>query len=464
MAIAQRPITTAKDFTLKALAGRIAGEVITREHAAYDAARAVFNRAVDRQPGAIVRVADAVDVSEAVRYARAHGLEIAVRSGGHSIAGFSTADDAVVVDLSGLRNFRIDPMKETVWVQPGVTTGDLMGPASELGFALTTGDASSVGLGGLTLGGGIGWLVRKHGLTIDSLIAAEVVTADGTIVRASETEHADLFWAIRGGGGNFGIVTAFEFRLARVSMVLGGALVLPATPEVLRGYLEYARNAPDELTTITMMMAAPPAPFVPAEKVGTLSLMILVCYEGDLDEGQRVVAPLRALAEPIADAVAPIPYPVMYRFTEESTKPAGVHIRSAFTHEISDAFIERSIELAGAAPSPGAAVQFRPLGGAMGRVPAGATAFAHRDAGYLVAVLGLWQDAATEASAREAWVESVWAHLAPLSTGVYSNFLGNEGEARLREAYPEVTYRRLAEVKRTYDPENVFHLNQNIKP
>ncbi|MEX0749649.1 MAG: FAD-binding oxidoreductase, partial [Dehalococcoidia bacterium] len=372
-------------------------------------------------------------------------------------------DDAVVIDMSGLKNFRIDPKNETVWVQPAVTTGDFAPAAAELGFALTTGDASTVGLGGLTLGGGIGWLVRKHGLTIDHLLAAEVVTAEGEIVRATETQNADLFWALRGGGGNFGIVTAFEFRLERLAMIYGGALVLPATPEVLRGYLDYARHAPDELTTITMVMGAPPAPFIPEDKVGELSLIIITVYAGDVEKGPDVVAPLRALAEPIADLVDVMPYPAIYMFTEEATKPHRIAIRSEFTDEVSDEFIERSLELGRQAPGPLTAVQFRPLGGQLARVPAGATAFSHRDAGVMVPVLGMYVDPA-DGPAHDQWADAIAEHLRPLSRGVYSNFLGNEGENRTREAYNPETYARLVELKRKYDPQNIFHFNQNIRP
>jgi FAD/FMN-containing dehydrogenase len=372
-------------------------------------------------------------------------------------------EGAVVIDMSGLKNFRIDPVNETMWVQPGVTTGDFIGAATELGFALPTGDARTVGLGGLTLGGGIGFLVRKHGMTIDHLLAAEVVTADGEIVRASETENSDLFWAIRGGGGNFGIITAFEFRLERVAMVYGGLLVLPATPEVIRGYVDYSKSAPEELTSITMMMGAPPAPFIPEDKVGTTAMMIAAVYAGDLEDGERAIAPLRALAEPIADLVGPMPYAGIYQFMEAAEQPHGIAIRSAFVDEVSDEFIEKAIAAFESAPSPLVAVQWRPLGGQMARVSSDATAFAHRNAGYMIAALGLWEPGG-DADAHWAWTERVWDALRPIARGVYSNFLANEGEARIREAYPPATYARLAEVKRKYDPDNVFHFNQNIKP
>jgi FAD/FMN-containing dehydrogenase len=290
---------------LSALSGRISGDVIVSHDPRYDTARQVMIFSVDRRPLAIVRAANAHDVAEAVTYARAYDLPLAVRSGGHSIAGSSMIDDGIVIDLSGMKDVAIDPETRTARVGAGATSGDLAGPASMHNLALSTGDTSSVGIGGLTLGGGIGFMVRKHGLTIDNLLAAQVVTAAGEIVTVSADQHPDLFWAIRGGGGNFGIVTEFTFRLAPVSQILGGVLMLPATREVLRGYLDYAPTAPDDLTTIANLMHAPPAPFVPPDRVGTPVLMILVCWTGDLAAGERALAPLRALATPVAEAVGP---------------------------------------------------------------------------------------------------------------------------------------------------------------
>jgi FAD/FMN-containing dehydrogenase len=449
---------------LKALQGRLTGDAIDAASEAYNTARKVFDITVDRRPLAIVRAATTADVVEAVLFVRRHDLPLAVRSGAHSLAGYGTVDGGIVVDLSAMRGVTIDPQTRTARVQPGATSGDLAGPAHAYGLALSTGDASTVGLGGLTTGGGIGFMVRKYGLAVDNLLSAEVVTADGRVRTASATENPDLFWAIRGGGGNFGIITEFTFQLAPVGQVLGGALVLPATREVIRGYLDYIAVAPDDLTTITNFMHAPPAPFIPEDRLGEPVMMILVCWTGDMEEGERVIAPLRALATPVADTVAPIPYPVIYNYTEESTKPHGVAIRSMYANEISDETIDAIIAGMEVATSPVSMVQFRGLGGAMARVPVDATAFAHRDKQYQVTVLGLWQDPNDDQTPHRAWAESLWQKIRHDASGVYVNFLSKEGQARIRDAYPSATYERLVGVKRAYDPSNFFRLNQNIDP
>src|SRR5215207_11522593 len=321
MAVATLPIAPTPTIAItgdeiELLRSRLRGRLITPGDAEYDDARRVLYFTVDRRPRAIVRAADAHDVATAVNYARDHTLPLAVRSGGHSLAYLSVIDGVLVVDLSEMARVSIDPEARIARVQPGTTSGDLAGPANANGLALSTGDTHSVGMGGLTTGGGIGFMVRKYGLAIDNLLSAQVVTAAGEIVTASATEHPDLFWAIRGGGGNFGIVTEFTYRLAPVSQILGGELMLPASREVLRGYLDYAASAPDDLTTIANLLYAPPATHVPQERVGELVLSILVCWTGDIAAGERALAPLRALATPVADAVAPIPYPEIYRFTE----------------------------------------------------------------------------------------------------------------------------------------------------
>ena len=273
-------------------------------------------------------------------FAREQDLPLAVRSGGHSLALYSVVDDALVIDLSGMKRVRIDPEQRIAYVQPGATSGDLAGPAGEHGLALSTGDTHSVGMGGLTTGGGIGFMARKYGLAIDNLLAARVVLADGSIVTASATERPDLFWAIRGGGGNFGIITEFTYRLAPVGQIYGGALILPATKEVLRGYLDYATSAPEDLTTIANLMFAPPAPFIPEDKVGSLVLIILPVWTGSIEDGEKAMAPLRALAEPVVDLVSPMPYPMIYRFTDFAAEPHGASIRSMFSDDLSDDAID----------------------------------------------------------------------------------------------------------------------------
>jgi FAD/FMN-containing dehydrogenase len=469
MTIAIRPSTATRSFVpaadqLETLRSRLEGQLITAASADFDAARKVLYINVDRRPLAIVRAANAQDVAETVRFARERGLPLAVRSGGHSLAQLSVIDDAVVVDLSAMKRVSIDPDTRMARVQPGATSGDLAGPANAHGLALTTGDTHSVGMGGLTTGGGIGFMVRKYGLAIDNLLAAQVVTAAGEIVTASASENSDLFWAIRGGGGNFGIVTEFTYQLAPVGQILGGELMLPASREVIRGYLDYVASAPDDLTTIANLWHAPPAPYVPQERVGELVLSILVCWTGSIAEGERALAPLRALATPVADAVGPIQYPDIYRFTAFAAEPHAASIRSMFADELSDAALDAALDAMNHASSPFSLIQFRGLGGALARVGNDATAFAHRDKRYFVAIIGIWLDAAEDAATHSAWTESLWRTYRPEGSGVYVNFLENEGAARVRDAYPPATFARLVEIKRRYDPQNIFRFNQNIPP
>jgi FAD/FMN-containing dehydrogenase len=469
MAITISPSTRAHgsapaDGNLEGLRSQLAGQMITAGSPGYDTARRATVINTERRPLAVVRAATPQDVAATVRFARAHSLPLAVRSGGHSVAQYSVVDDVIVVDLSDMKQVNIDPVARCARVQAGATSGDLAGPAHAHGLALSTGDTHSVGMGGLTTGGGIGFMVRKYGLAIDNLLAAQVVTAAGDIVIASADEHPDLFWGIRGGGGNFGIVTEFTYRLAPVSQILGGILLLPASREVIRAYLDYAVTAPDDLTTIADLTHAPPAPFVPPERVGEVVLSILVCWTGSVAEGERALAPLRALATPVADTVSPIPYPDIYQFTAHQATPQCVSIRSMFADTLSDAALDTALEAIRHATSPFSLVQFRGLGGALARVGKDATAFAHRDTRYLVAIIGLWLDAAEDAAVHSAWTESLWQTIRPEGSGVYVNFLQEEGAARVHDAYPPATYARLAEIKRKYDPQNMFRFNQNIPP
>jgi hypothetical protein len=456
--------TTGVDDSLKALRAQLDGQLITPTDAAYDDARRVVYITVDRRPLAIVRAAHAQDVAYAVTYARDHNLPLAVRSGGHSLAYHSVIDDALVIDLSGMKRVAIDPEARIAQVQAGATSGDLAGSADAYGLALSTGDTHSVGMGGLTTGGGVGFMVRKQGLAIDSLLAAQLVTAAGEIVTASASEHPDLFWAIRGGGGNFGIVTEFTFRLAPVGQILGGELLLPATREVLRGYLDYVTIAPDELTTIANLMHAPPAPYVPQDRVGAPVLSIYVCWTGSMAEGERALAPLRALATPVADAVGPMPYPAIYQFTAHQAAPHGVALRMMFANALSDATLEAALAALHGATSPYSIIQFRGLGGAMARVNADATAFSHRDKRYFVAIIAIWLDAADDATTHSVWTHTLWNSIRHEGAGVYVNFLEDEGVDRIGDAYPAATLARLREIKRRYDPHNLFHFNQNIRP
>jgi len=442
----------------------LAGTLVIPGDATYDQARRTIAILNNSRPAAIVRATNERDVAAAVSFARDHALPLAVRSGGHSLAHHSVVSDALVIDLSGMKAIAIDPDTRTARVQPGATSGDLAGPANAHGLALSTGDTHSVGMGGLTTGGGIGFMVRKFGLAIDNLQSARVVTANGEIVTASEREHPDLFWAIRGGGGNLGIVTEFTYRLAPVDRVLGGVLLLPATHEVVRGYLDYAIDAPDDLTTISNLMFAPPAPFVPEDKVGTPVLAIFLVWSGSIEEGEAALAPLRALAQPVADAVSQMPYPAIYDFTAPFAEPHAASIRMMFADEVSDATIESMLDALAHASSPFGLIHLRALGGAYARVPTDATAFAHRDRRYFVSVINVWLDAAEDEATHRAWTESLWQAIRHEGSGVYVNFLEREGEERVREAYPGPTYERLAAIKRRYDPANLFRLNQNVPP
>lgn len=447
---------------LSGLDRALRGCVVRRGDASFDDDRQVWNLAHQAEPLAIVRAADARDVAAAVRFARRNDLEIAVRSGGHSFAGHSTGDGVMVIDLRDLRGLHIDADARMAWAGAGLTAGEYTSAVAEHGLATPFGDTGSVGLGGITLGGGIGWLARKHGLTIDSLLAVEIVLASGQIVTASETENADLFWAVRGGGGNFGIVTRFRYRLHPVDEVLGGALVLPPTRDVLRSLVPIAAAAPDELTTIGMIMPAPAHPALPEEHHGRLSLVLMFVYAGDPDAGRAAIAPFMAVAEPYGVLASPMPYPGIYELTAGGAERHASTTRSVFLETLDDAAVDELMAAIDTMPA-GSMIQLRVFGGAMSRVPVAATAFAHRHAAAQVSVMSALMDDAS-APAAVAWNRGLLAALEPRSSGVYANFLEDEGDARIRAAYPAGTYERLAEIKRRYDPANVFHRNQNIAP
>jgi FAD/FMN-containing dehydrogenase len=447
---------------LRALRDAIRGEVIVDGDATYDAARGIHNTHFSKRPGVIVRPADAIDVSRAVLTARELGLELAVKSGGHSVAGFSATDGGLLLDMRSLNAVDIDPIRWTGSAQGGATAGEYTMAAHTYGMATPFGDTLSVGLGGLTLGGGIGWLARKHGMAIDNLIEADLVTADGSLVTVSAEADPDLFWAIRGGGGNFGIVTRFRFNLHPVEMVTGGALFLPLTREVLRGLVEASVEAPDELTQISMVMPIPPAPFVPPELVGTPAVVVMPVHAGPLDEGAAAMAPFRALATPLIDMVGPMPYPAMYQLTAEGEHPGPGVLRSSFAPDLTERAIDAIVERHSTPQPIMGFTQLRVLGGAMGRVPGNATAFAHRDAVVMSTVIAGGSEARYDEAV--AWADAYQADLSDGATGVYSNFLADEGAARLHQAYPGATYERLVQVKRRVDPENLFRGNHNIRP
>jgi FAD/FMN-containing dehydrogenase len=446
------------------LRAELNGQVITPDDDGYEEGRAVFYRSIDRRPAAIVRPADASDVSRVVTLARETGVELAVRSGGHSLAGHSVSEGGIVLDLRDMRALEIDAERRTAWAQTGLTARDYTEAAAAHGLATGFGDTGSVGIGGLTLGGGVGFLVRKHGLTIDDLLAAELVTAGGELLPVDAETHPDLFWAIRGGGGNFGVATRFQFRLQEVETVVGGMLILPATPEVIASFVAEAEAAPEELSAIANIMVAPPMPFLPTEAHGEPVVMALMCYAGDVAAGERAYAPFRALARPVTDMVRPMRYPEIYTLfgEEELPGPAQEVARSLFVDSVDPNTGEAILDHLEVSTAPMAVAQLRVLGGAMARVPAEANAYAHRGQRVMVA-LGAVYESAEESPAHEAWVTDFAAAFEG-DAGVYVNFLGDEGEARVREAYPGPTWDRLAAVKRRYDPDNLFRLNQNIPP
>lgn len=446
---------------LRPLMRQVRGRIVRPEHDDYDDVRAIAHTNWDRRPALIVRVADAQDVAATVYFAQEQGLEIAVRSGGHSTCGFGSCANGIVIDLRDINALEFADDKSWLWAGAGLTAGQVTREAEKHKVIVGFGDAATVGIGGLTLGGGIGYLVRKHGLTIDSLLAVEIVTVDGEIVVADEKNHADLFWALRGGGGNFGVVTRFKYRLHPLPEFTGGPLLLPATAEVLAGFVAAAKSAPDELSTIVMVMPAPPLPFLPAEIIGKTVTMAMMAYAGPAAEAARVLAPFRALATPIADLVGPSSMSSMY-IPEDPDMRLAVSIRTSFIDDVDLGQAEEMLKLIEQNQALMRMIQVRVLGGAAARIPVGATAFAHRSAPVMVAFLAMDQPGAV--ADNHAWVGKCWEALCSNARGAYVNFLADDGAARIRDAYPDGTLQRLRQVKRRYDPNNVFHLNQNILP
>jgi FAD/FMN-containing dehydrogenase len=427
----------------------------------YDAVRTGYLGGFDKKPAAIVRPRDAEAVSRVVGFAREAGLELAVRGGGHSFAGHSSTDGGIVLDLKEMNRIDIDAPSRTAWAETGATTGAFTKAAGEHGLAVGFGDAGSVGIGGITLGGGVGFLVRKHGLTIDSLLAAEVVTADGKMIRTDATSEPDLFWAIRGGGGNFGVVTKLKYRLHELPAFTGGMLFLPATAENLDRLIAAAEAAPDALSAIVNVMPAPPMPFLPAEARGKLVIMTLIAFAGPDGEAQAALRPFREIATPIADLVRPMSYAEMFPPEDPNLHPT-VAFRTVFKDRFTSADAETIVGRLESSDAPMRIAQIRVLGGAAARVPNDATAYAHRDAPIMASVVAFYTSP-EDRLVRDRWAADFAAALRPRE-GAYVNFLGNEGPERVRDAYPGTTWNRLATIKRRYDPENLFRLNHNVLP
>jgi len=444
------------------------GRLIGLDHPDYDSARAVWNGAIDRRPRLIARCIGAADVVAAVRFARDHDLEIAIRGGGHNVAGTAVCDDGIVIDLSAMRAVRVDPAGRRAWVQGGARWGDVDRETQAYGLATTGGIVSHTGVAGLTLGGGIGWLMRKYGLTVDNLLAAEVVTADGKFLRASEDQHTDLFWALRGGGGNFGAVTSFEFRLHAVGpTVLAGPVLWDATDvrEVLRFYRDFVRDAPDQLATVVRFGAAPPLPEIPEHLHWRPVVMVGSCYAGPIDEGEHVLCPLRGYLTPLLDLIGPTSY-VDFQSALDSTVVHGWNYYWKSTHlpELRDELIDVIAGHAFSCASPRSYMAMFHLQGAVHRVAGGATAFGNRQASHAITLDAVWRPGEDLGDRDIAWTKRFFAALGPFRDGVYVNFLGgDEDPDRVREAYGDSVYDRLVEVKTTYDPDNVFHHNHNIR-
>jgi FAD/FMN-containing dehydrogenase len=438
------------------------GRVIAPGDPDYDDARAVFYGGIDRRPAAIVRVASDADVARVIAEARETGLELAIRSGGHSLVGHSVTEGGIVLDLSEMQALEIDAESRTAWAESGVTAGTYSEAAAEHGLATGFGDAPSVGIGGITLGGGVGFLVRKYGLTIDALLAADVVTAAGEVLRVDEESHPDLFWAIRGGGGNFGVATRFNFRLFDVPSIVGGILILPATLETIVGWAAASESAPEELSTIATVMKAPPMPFLPEAAHGKVVVLGMIVHVGGGEAGERAVAPFRELAEPLADMLKEMPYPGIYMEEEGDFHPIASD-RTMFLDRVDEDVAATILDRISSSDAMMAAAQFRVLGGAMARVPADATAFAHRSSKIMVNVAALFENVDGRPK-YEGWVQDFADEIRQDDPGAYVNFLEDEGPERVRAAYPGATWDRLREIKRRYDPTNLFQLNQNVPP
>jgi FAD/FMN-containing dehydrogenase len=445
------------------------GQLIRPGDAAYDQARAVYNGMIDKHPAAIARCRDVADVIACVRFASQHGVELAVRGGGHSAAGLGVADDALVIDLSGLRSTTVNPDEHTVRADAGCTWGDVDHATVAFGMATPSGFLASTGVAGLTLGGGIGYLTRRFGLTVDNLLAADVVMADGTFVTASETSHSDLFWALRGGGGNFGVVTSFTFRchdIGAAGTIIGGPVLydIADTAAVMRWYRELVPTLPEELSGWIALLTIPPAPPFPEELWGRKACGIVWCYTGPHDQADQVLEPVRSYGSPLVVGLQPMPFTVL-QSAFDALYPAGLqwYWRADFFREISDQAIDVHVKYGQQLPTGHSTMHLYPIDGAASRVPQDATAFAYRDGGWAGVIVGVDPDPAN-ADRISDWARDYWRELHPTSAGGgYVNFLMDEGGDRVRAAY-RGNYERLAQVKRRYDPGNLFHLNQNIPP
>ncbi len=462
-----RPATPLSAADLSALRTSVKGKILTPDSPGYDAARTLWNAMIDRRPGAILQCSDAADVAAAVRFAATRGALVAIRGGGHNIAGNACCDGGLVIDLSQMRAVHVDRSSRTARVQAGATLADVDAETQKYGLATPLGINSTTGVAGLTLGGGFGWLSRRLGLTIDNLLSVDIVTADGAELVASESDNPDLFWAIRGGGGNFGIVTSFQFRLHEIGPeVLAGLLVHPlvAAREVLAFHRDYMKKMPDEFTCWFVMRKAPPLPTVPVEFHGREILALALCYSGPVNEGERLAKPLREFGHPVADMVGVAPYTEWQKVLDPLLAPGMRNYwKTNEFVEVTDGLVEVLMDYAMRLPDPQTEIACAQLGRAVGRVPADRTAYGHRDAQYVMNVHGRWADPAKDAECI-GWARDLFRATTPFATGsMYVNFMTEDDHERVKAAYGP-NYARLAAVKGRYDPTNLFRMNQNIQP
>jgi FAD/FMN-containing dehydrogenase len=454
------------DTTIAHLKGEIRGDVIPPGDERYEGARKVYNAMIDRRPAVIIRCADVADVIIAVKVAGRENLPLAIRGGGHSVPGFGTADNAIVVDLGRMKGVRVDPSLKTAWAEGGCTWGDFNHATHAFGLATTGGIISTTGIAGLTLGGGIGYLTRGAGLSVDNLVSADVVLADGSFVTANEKSHPDLFWALRGGGGNFGVVTSFQYKLQPVNEIIGGAMLFEVgdAPKVMREYNEYITNAPRKLGAFFAWQIAPPLPFIPQNRHGDTFCAMVVCWAGPPDEGAKAIDPFRKAAHVVAEFVGPMPYPAMNSLFDGLVPPGLQHYwKAVYVKDLTDATIEAHMKFGPKIPVVNSTMHIYPINGAPQDVPSEATAFGHREAKYATVIAGMWPDPKqNEANIR--WVRDYYNALAPYSEqGGYINFAAPDDDNRTAANFGS-NFEKLRKIKAKYDPNNRFRINQNIPP
>jgi FAD/FMN-containing dehydrogenase len=453
-------------LTFDKLREQVRGEVIGEGDDGYEIARRVYNAMIDKRPSVVVRPANAGDVVAAVNFAREGRLDLSIRGGSHSVPGFGTNDGGVVIDLSRMRGVRVDPATKAARADGGATWGDFNAATYAFGLATTGGIISTTGVAGLTLGGGIGYLARGCGLSLDNLVAADVVTADGRFILASENEHEDLFWAIRGGGGNFGVLTSLKFKLSPIKDIYGGPMFfdMKDAETVLKFYRDYIKDAPEEMGVFPAWQIAPPLPFIPEQRHGVTHIALVGCWAGALEKGEKEFKPFHDVANVVAEHVGQMPYPALNSAFDGLVPPGLQHYWKAnFVKELSDKAIEAHLEHGPKVPAVNSTVHIYPINGACHRVSADATAFGHRDANFATVIAGMWPDP-TQNKANIKWVRDYYDATAPLSEeGGYINFAADDDQGRAPANFGK-NYKRLVDVKRKYDPDNLFHLNQNIKP